>query len=786
MKNERKKTKNITKKIPMRMGTIRNHDKINKNNLEENNKSQLKPAEFPEAIALVIINKIISIAVRQNEVKEKYSKIGNTCFSYLKELINPFLATQYLDYENGLDNLEIQKNKINYRTIVTEKVNTWTYIEEPNTPGLDRYSSGFTKLISFKFDNEDNIENYKSKELKGRLSMQRKSALIKEVLEINKPLKNELNKKIKQIKRKKRKKKKQIDIIKTKEEEMKIKEEEEKKIMNEVFLALPCEDLPKEKYENKYALINNNEENNNLRKEREYLIQKKIELKEIQYIQKKRDKLKQFQDRIQKNFDGSKQTFDSEGKLMIIHSPQVDNLINEFNFINVPNIANKEKQEKRISTIKSPRKSRISRLSKININEKKNFDKLPEDMKQIFNYIKNILLPKWLKTSYMNIPPKIIDSNEGNITKRKSTFNKSFKAFFGPFLKKYIFKNDISRNPKDSEKNNIIYFRNIVPKRKLLYPSGSNFNLLRPETGVVIEDKSSRKSEVKDGGFEYIKKYNKPSMYEFSKLVMESSNLNSLNSRALSSSLIESKINEINEIKNRNKFSELNKDDYNGYIFEFSDNTNPLFQNALSLNDKEKNNEDNNENKDSNEINTNNENDKYKDKNIFRAMEEGYLKNRYNSVNSLNFQDSIQLKRNINNLYHYFEDDGANNIKINADKKITKNYSALRVRRKNNNTNIINDAPLPKIKVQRINSNKREIREFKNKIRGRKIINRFNFRILKNKKWGENDEKDENNRQDIFRFENDLLKRVGENIMERDDNRIKRHLIKSASAENIF
>ena len=104
MKNERKKTKNITKKIPMRMGTLRNHDKINKNNLEENNKSQLKPAEFPESIALVIINKIISIAVRQNEVKEKYSKIGNTCFSYLKELINPFLATQYLDYENGLDN----------------------------------------------------------------------------------------------------------------------------------------------------------------------------------------------------------------------------------------------------------------------------------------------------------------------------------------------------------------------------------------------------------------------------------------------------------------------------------------------------------------------------------------------------------------------------------------------------------------------------------------------------------------------------------------------------------
>ena len=121
-------------------------------------------------------------------------------------------------------------------------------------------------------------------------------------------------------------------------------------------------------------------------------------------------------------------------------------------------------------------------------------------------------------------------------------------------------------------------------------------------------------------------------MYEFSKLVIETSNLNSLNSRALSSALIESKVNEINEIKNRNKYNELNKDDYNGYIFEFSDNINPLFQNALSLNDKQKNTEDN-EYKNINEIN---EENNYKDKNIFRAMEEGYLKNRYNSVNSSN------------------------------------------------------------------------------------------------------------------------------------------------------
>ena len=119
-----------------------------------------------------------------------------------------------------------------------------------------------------------------------------------------------------------------------------------------------------------------------------------------------------------------------------------------------------------------------------------------------------------------------------------------------------MFLKNITRNPIDSARNNIIYFENGAQKRQLLYPSDSNFDLMGPETGVVIEDKNGKKKEIKDGGFEYIKKYNKPSMHEFSKLVIKSSNLNSLNSRALSSRLIENKI---NEIKNRNKYNELIK-----------------------------------------------------------------------------------------------------------------------------------------------------------------------------------------------------------------------------------
>lgn len=145
-------------------------------------------------------------------------------------------------------------------------------------------------------------------------------------------------------------------------------------------------------------------------------------------------------------------------------------------------------------------------------------------------------------------------------------------------------------------------------------------------------------------------------------------------------------------------------------------------------------------------------------------------------MNSLNLQKSIQLKRNINNLYRYFEDELNN--KINIDKNISKNKSALRNRRKTNNNTIINETPLPKIKIYRVIVNKKEIKEFKNKIRGTKIMNKFNYGILKNKKWGENDE---NKRKEILGFGHNLLKRVGEGIMAHDDNKIKRNLFKSAS-----
>ena len=350
----------------------------------------------------------------------------------------------------------------------------------------------------------------------------------------------------------------------------------------------------------------------------------------------------------------------------------------------------------------------------------------------------------------------------------------------------------------------------------MILPSGPNFKKIKPETGVVIENNTNeKKKEIKDGGFEFIKKYNKPSMYEFSKLLMETSQLNS--SKVLSSGLIESKLNEINELKNIDRNAEKNKEEnnYNGYMMEFSDNNNPLIQGAFSINDKKRMLFDKENYFDKINI--------LKGRNILKSMDEKYIKNKYNSMNYINMQNnSIQLTNNVKapNLYSYFHESMKEPEKKlesndeeednNKDKNIDFNkdfYTLDKERNKERNS------ALPAIRVRKKQIDRYNLNELRNQLKGRKIINKFNYKIIKNKKWGEEDEKKKkeremlnfgldsrnasssniqnnqnNNNNDSNRVK---LKKVGENIMSSMDDRYnirsrRAHLFRSSSAGNIF
>ena len=841
-----------------------NKYKRQKTSKDNSSKKELTP-EFPEAIVNVILNKIISYVIYQTEVKEVYKHMDEKCYNYLKYLINPYLSTEYMFYEDGIENINYQKKKFFYKAPVPKKVNTWVCLQEPDPSEIDRYSSSSTKIVSFKTDvndnnNKENIVNndiLNKKDLSDKKNnMRRRSAVIDDNLIVNesieydkrKPsirvssIKNSFNQENNSIKKKLyiRKSNDMTDDRKKKSTD-KAKKEEEQKI-----LELPCVDLPKEKYENKYIIKNNNEENNILRKERENLIIKQTELKALKEIQDKKDKLKRFQSRLQKNFDGSRQTFDPDGKIINIRPPHVENLINEFCFIKIPNIESKEFQKsiikKRSSALNKsiPLKRKKSMLDKNKSNvSTKNVSKkyiykgpMSNDTKEIFKYIKNVLLPKW---QHRPVKKEFYEDDEEEKEKEQKKFyaNKPFKEFFGPFLQQYIFKEEIERNPIDRINNNIGFYKYENSKRKIILPSGPNFNNMKPEIGVVIENKNNeRRKEIKDGGFDFIKKYNKPSMYEFSRLLMETSNLNS---KVLSSGLIESKVNEINEINTINRNSQLNKEElnYNGYMLEFSDNNNPLFQGALSINDKSRLFSSLSNNKYLSEKENNGDKiNIIKGRNLLKSLEEKYSKNKYNSMNSLNSiqNDSIQLTNKVKapNLYSYFHEPvkeaekklETNNEEYNDNEfkdfytlEKEKEKEREKEREKEKEKKYVRNSALPAIRLRKKEIDKNQLREINNQINGRKIINRFNYKIIKNKKWGEEDEEKKKERErerynymlnnrnmennNIIHHYNDSnknikLKNIGETIMNNNDDkysnskRTRRIMFRSSSADNIF
>ena len=130
-------------------------------------------------------------------------------------------------------------------------------------------------------------------------------------------------------------------------------------------------------------------------------------------------------------------------------------------------------------------------------------------------------------------------------------------------------------NPNDKIK--ALDFENKIKNNTEIKISGNNFELVEPSVGVVISNENF--NQKKDGGFDYLKKYNKPSMNEYSKL-----SINSINNGNILSSY------SIND--NINNYKNKEEQNYIGFKQEFDEN-NPLFQDVNqipSLNETKNNN----------------------------------------------------------------------------------------------------------------------------------------------------------------------------------------------------
>jgi hypothetical protein len=248
------------------------------------------------------------------------------------------------------------------------------------------------------------------------------------------------------------------------------------------------------------------------------------------------------------------------------------------------------------------------------------------------------------------------------------------------------FNDEYFKNKKNNQNKNI--------EKQIL--SGSNFEKMRPEIGVIISNTDNgKKKEKKSGGFDYIKKYNRPSMNELSQFLSSSNNdikpnNNNSNNKMTSFLYSYSNTNNNNDYKTKNN--------YIGYKEHFNDERNPLFQNAFNLNDRKSRNlllkrEIGNKKSLSNEniFRTNKIIKKGKSyNNIILLKDEQNFNGKDINSNYLSSVNNIFLSNKFNfpNLKILFSEENENYLNADMNKNVTKNLGNIKVM-KENKSNLI-------------------------------------------------------------------------------------------------
>ena len=729
-----------------------------------------------DTICQIIINKIITNAISKSINNKIYSKLNEHCFNFILNCIEPFLTTDFIFHEN-LNQMPNENNSNNlYYSIIPKNIkNTWVEIYEPLTPDIDRYHSIKTKIVK-NIDISNQKKNNSEKELNNVSS---KDSVEKTIKSLSKRSGNKLNtlKESLELEYHFSKDNSNTEIGKNEKQKNGIKKNnlknsESKKIINNIndqketdrrntknlIIDLPFYDLPKEAYENKYITLNNNEENNLLRIEREKDILNKEQQKNLEKIKNQKEYEKKFKIKLVREFDSNKITFDSNGNIINLNIPNTDSFSNDFGISKavIKDLKMKSIISNKVNQKKEFKNGKFKKYFSANI---VNSDKKEKDIQD--NTLISLFKENSKKQKFEKKPTQQINFISNfkimNPLKLNSIINQKAKI-------------KIEYNPiNEEEKKN--YYKKRFP------PSGSNFDKIIPEVGVIIQNSNDNKK--KKGGFEYYSKYNKPSINEFSQLVNETLKLNQ---KLISSSLSSENI-------NQNK-----KYDYNGYNQEFFDSNNPLIQNAIApksnRNKKIKSlkNELNNKSLIKNKSHLEQVQINNKDRVVFKSFD-----NSHNNIENKKLFNEIKLSQKIlePNLYSIFsQKDDENNLEEKKDIKNKNIFKSLKKRslsnlylseeiNKNNDFHtLINKnrkiyslnkmASLPNIKEKNIHE-KRNL-----KLKGEHFIDEFNTKILNNKNWGnyiysERNLKIEQDYQNIFRksFKLKKLKGIKELLVRR-------------------
>ena len=742
-----------TPEFPIKKNTTKN--KVNNNN-------EIKNYSISDTICQIILEKIISNVFAQSFNNKINSKINDYCFNFLSNCINSFIKTDFIFYENEQNNNEKDNQKLYYSSTHRTKVNKEIVIMEPKMPDYDRYDSVKAKIVKETKNNNSYSENSITNSISGNYQehnsekklfskyavkrSHKKLNTLKETLEYEAQLNNNKNANNGNNKKEKKIYDENENENNLKEKNIKIKSDEINAERNKArrksqlfIIDLPYSDLPRDAYENKYMQMNSNEENNLLRIEREKEIFEKEQKRLLEENRHKLENEKNLKINQNKEFDSTKVTFDPNGEIINVNIPNTDTFSKEF-FISKTAVIEKNRdvniKEKRISSPNIKLNNLDSQNENSNQNDYENIVSQNSDHENSIA-LKDKKVAKRLKKRFTLIP------------KSKSSLSNAKKI------------EKIEYNPLSIEEKKV---NQVLFQKNKVLPSGHNFDKIIPEVGVIIKHDDNQ-NQIKEGGFEYYSKYNKPSVNEYSTLIMETLKANN---HLLTSSLSSGNLNKNNS---HNLYS-TETQEYNGYKQEFNENNNPLIQNAiqtLSVKKQLKLNDGNItktliKNKSSIIPHTYSTNNK---KRLFNTLDGKHYK-----IKNTELFNNIKIKKNlVPNLYSFLtvsdkpEKDENKDIlsnEINKGKLKVVNGSSDTTIKSNNNIKYHSIIPLPKKKINlkeknilpkiKINNNNMsQNKENHLELIGEDLINDFNSKIIKNKLWGNFSGKDIHEVKNIFR-----------------------------------
>ena len=316
----------------------------NEDNITEEHNESIDYSKYTvpsEAVARLIIEKLISLAVRQSKNDEIEKRMGDFCFDFIKEQIRPILAQKFIFHS------EQNENEMYFSNYLDDK-NTWVEIEEPGLIKEDRFMSTMIKLTNpFSNKEEDNIEENKNEnEIKKDLNLNLTEKKLTQRSTLKTISSNNEN----------------INIINVNKDKNDKNDKNDKKKKN-IILPIEAVDIPnirEEFFHDQYDVENvldlRQEMNDFIMKRNKELKQKLLEEKLKEKEEKSKDPKKK-----EKIFDFSKFTFDSNGEIMKFKALKADKLAKEFTLLrnNIKNLGTQE------MTVQSPKKRRRSTLSNV-------------------------------------------------------------------------------------------------------------------------------------------------------------------------------------------------------------------------------------------------------------------------------------------------------------------------------------------------------------------------------------------------------------------------------------